>query len=146
MASRLSRLKRRFPGQSRKKFEAHVTSFKPDAVLCTHYLPLETLGEFKSNPSPRPRHRRRAAGAMPSPFVVSVVTDFEAHALWMDPCVDLYCVAAEETKGRLVARGAPADAVLATGIPIAVKFSKSPDPAPVRKHLVFVTTCRFYWS
>ena len=43
--------------------------------------------------------------------------DFEAHALWMDADVDLYSVAAEET--RLVARGATADNVIATGIPSA---------------------------
>jgi processive 1,2-diacylglycerol beta-glucosyltransferase len=65
-------------------------------------------------------------GARPSdwkhPFVVSIVTDFEAHALWMDACVDLYCVAAEETKARLVARGALAANAVATGIPIAAKF------------------------
>ena len=56
MASRLSRLKRIFPGQSRKKFEAHVAAFKPDAVLCTHYLPLETLGRLREK-ARRPRHR-----------------------------------------------------------------------------------------
>jgi processive 1,2-diacylglycerol beta-glucosyltransferase len=69
------------------------------------------------------------------PFVVSIVTDFEAHALWMDACVDLYCVAAEETKARLVARGAPADGAVATGIPIAAKFSSKPDARAVRKTL-----------
>src|SRR5260370_7181984 len=59
------------------------------------------------------------------PFVVSVVTDFEAHALWMEPCVDLYCVAAEETKARLLARGAAARNVVATGIPISARDRKS---------------------
>jgi processive 1,2-diacylglycerol beta-glucosyltransferase len=62
------------------------------------------------------------------------VTDFEAHALWMDACVDLYCVAAEETKARLVARGATAANAVATGIPIAAKFLSKPDPRAVRKN------------
>ena len=66
-------------------------------------------------------------------MVVSIVTDFEAHALWMDSCVDLYCVAAEETKARLVARGAAAENVIVTGIPIAAKFSSKPDTKAVRK-------------
>ena len=65
--------------------------------------------------------------------MVSIVTDFEAHALWMDECVDLYCVAAEETKARLIARGAAAENVVATGIPISARFSKSPDAKAVRK-------------
>jgi processive 1,2-diacylglycerol beta-glucosyltransferase len=66
---------------------------------------------------------------------VSVITDFEAHALWMDSGVDLYCVAAEETKARLVARGATAGNVMVTGIPIAAKFSTRLDLLAVRKTL-----------
>jgi len=69
------------------------------------------------------------------PFVVSVVTDFEAHALWMEPCVDLYCVAAEETKARLLARGAVARDIVATGIPISAKFSAKSDVKKVRQNL-----------
>ena len=118
---RLSKLRRAFPSNSRKKFINYLKQFRPDAVLCTHYAPLETLSLL------------RAKGA--HPFVVSVVTDFEAHALWMDACVDLYCVAAEETKARLVARGAAAENVVATGIPIAAKFSAKPDARVVRKTL-----------
>jgi processive 1,2-diacylglycerol beta-glucosyltransferase len=53
----------------------------------------------------------------------------------MDPVVDLYCVAAEETKARLIARGASPDTVVATGIPISGKFAAKPDPRAVRKTL-----------
>jgi processive 1,2-diacylglycerol beta-glucosyltransferase len=95
VARTMNKLKRLFPSSSRQKFERHVKQFKPDAVLCTHYLPLELLG-----------HRRKQDKDCLAPMTVSVITDFEAHALWMDSCVDLYCVAAEETKARLVARGA----------------------------------------
>jgi processive 1,2-diacylglycerol beta-glucosyltransferase len=70
-----------------------------------------------------------------APFVVSIVTDFEAHALWMNHCVDLYCVAAEETKARLVARGAEAKNIMATGIPISARFSANSDRNVVRKTL-----------
>ena len=48
---------------------------------------------------------------------MTVVTDFEAHALWMDGCVDLYCVATEETKARLVARGAATPIAVLLGVP-----------------------------
>jgi len=54
--------------------------------------------------------------------------------LWMDAGVDLYCVAAEETKVRLIARGAAAENVVATGIPIAAKFSSKPDVKQFRKN------------
>jgi processive 1,2-diacylglycerol beta-glucosyltransferase len=122
-AGRLNKLKRLFPSKSRLKFAAHLRQFKPDAVLCTHYLPLEALSYLRDK-SDKCR-----------PLAVSIVTDFEAHALWMEPCVDLYCVATEGTKARLVARGAPADIVLATGIPISAKFSSRIEPKSVRRTL-----------
>ncbi len=53
----------------------------------------------------------------------------------MEPCVDLYCVAAEETKARLLARGAVARNIVATGIPISAKFSTTPDVKKVRQSL-----------
>jgi processive 1,2-diacylglycerol beta-glucosyltransferase len=67
--------------------------------------------------------------------VVSVVTDFEAHALWMDHCVDLYFVAAEETKARLVARGAASESIIATGIPISGRFTLKTDPKAIRSRM-----------
>ena len=147
LARRLNRLKRLFPGHSRAKFINCVKVFAPDAVLCTHYLPLEALGHLRRRSLRRLRAdgRRRLPGnpgrlgvpegANVGPMVVSIVTDFEAHALWMDECVDLYCVAAEETKARLIARGAKAENMVATGIPIAAKFSQKVERRAVRKKL-----------
>jgi len=120
-ARRLNRIKNVLPGNSRLRVTRHVRHFNPDIVLCTHYLPLEMLG------------RLRNKTGLAKPMTVSVVTDFEAHAFWMDPCVDVYCVAAEETRVRLIARGAPAESVIATGIPIAARFASQPDPKTVRK-------------
>ncbi|HTY87784.1 MAG TPA: glycosyltransferase [Candidatus Acidoferrum sp.] len=145
VARRLNRLRRAFPSNSRKKFARHLKQFKPDAVLCTHYLPLETLGLLQPSEGtglrrPKLIQKLRARSTRFSdnwrfPFVASIVTDFEAHALWMDSCVDLYCVAAEETKARLVARGAASKNVAVTGIPIAAKFRSPPHPRAVRQTL-----------
>ncbi len=122
-ARALNRVRAMFPSNSRPRFERYVRQFRPDVVLCTHYFPLETLN-----------HLRRKKGGL-RPMTVSVVTDFEAHALWMDACVDLYCVAAEATKARLVARGAAAEAVAVTGIPISARFSAKLNPKAVRQTL-----------
>jgi processive 1,2-diacylglycerol beta-glucosyltransferase len=123
MARALNKVRAIFPSNSRARFGRYVKQFRPDVVLCTHYFPLETLN-----------HLRRKRGG-PRPMAVSVVTDFEAHALWMDACVDLYCVAAEETKARLVARGAVSEDVVVTGIPISAKFSAKLNPKAVRRNL-----------
>ncbi|HVM50426.1 MAG TPA: UDP-N-acetylglucosamine 2-epimerase [Candidatus Acidoferrum sp.] len=122
-ARALNRVRAIFPSNSRLRFGRYVTEFKPDVVLCTHYFPLETLNHL----------RRKPRG--PRPMAVSIVTDFEAHALWMDGCVDLYCVAAEETKARLVARGAAPESIVVTGIPISARFSARLNPKAVRKSL-----------
>jgi processive 1,2-diacylglycerol beta-glucosyltransferase len=121
LVRRLARWKSAFGSNSSRKFARFVRQFAPDAGLCTHYLPVELLGAL----------RKKWPGT--PPLTVSIVTDFEAHALWMDANVDLYCVAAPETQARLVARGAPVDRVLATGIPVASKFSGPIDAPAVRK-------------
>jgi processive 1,2-diacylglycerol beta-glucosyltransferase len=92
----LATLRRRFAEHTNRKFVRLVKQSAPDAVLCTHFLPLEVLGAIRSK---RGDHH---------PFVACVVTDFEAHALWMEPAVDLYCVAADETKARLSLGRSPA--------------------------------------
>lgn len=109
---KLTRVRRTLAKWKAARFIRQMRDFKPDVVLCTHFMPLEIAGRLKA----------KGRGQF-QPLTVSVVTDFEAHALWMEEGVDLYCVAAEETKARLVARGAPAQVVLVTGIPIAQKFS-----------------------
>src|SRR5437879_10914507 len=58
LARRLNRFKRMIPSHSRARFERCVKEFAPDAVLCTHYLPLEILGELK-----RKRTRRSPKAA-----------------------------------------------------------------------------------
>jgi processive 1,2-diacylglycerol beta-glucosyltransferase len=105
-------------------FLKFVKKFAPDVAVCVHFLPSELLGNLRAD-----------AKAPVQPKVVTIVTDFEAHALWMEPGVDLYCVATEATKARLVARGLAAENVVVTGIPISERFSARINPAEVRKRL-----------
>lgn len=105
-----------------KKFLTYLKRFEPDVLLCPHFLPLEINGYLRT-------HTNLA------PLCVCIVTDFEAHAFWIEPSVDLYCVATEDTKGRLVARGIPEESVWVTGIPIARKFSEPIDELAVRRRM-----------
>jgi len=117
---KVARFRRGFAERTNKKFVKYLKKFAPNAVICTHYLPVEIMA-----------HLERKGF---NPLTVCVVTDFEAHALWMEQAVDLYCAAAEKTKASLMARGAKADSVVVTGIPIAAKFSSRPDARAVRKN------------
>jgi processive 1,2-diacylglycerol beta-glucosyltransferase len=135
-ASRLTSIRRLFTATSRRRFRACLEKFQPDLALCTHYLPLEILREWGGQ-SGRGRGNRVSAVSRSKPIIVSVVTDFEAHALWMDGGVDLYCVAADETGGRLVARGVKREKIAVTGIPISKRFSSPVDSVRIRQALGF---------
>lgn len=133
----LERLRKLFPSRTRVKFGHYLDGFNPDAVLCTHYMPLWTLSAWKHAVT-RPGIGRPGACAGPRRkpvLVASVVTDFVAHALWLDPCVDLYCVAAPETKELMLARGVPEQKVIVTGIPISPKFMRKPHARVARRNL-----------
>ncbi len=118
---KMSSFRRTFARQTNKGFIRHLKVFKPDIVLCAHYLPLEILCY--------PEERAKVA----HPFTVCIVTDFEAHAFWLEPPADFYCVAAKETKESLVARGANREDIASTGIPISAKFTVPIDQTQVRK-------------
>jgi processive 1,2-diacylglycerol beta-glucosyltransferase len=126
---KLARLRRTFAKLTNQPFVKYVREFQPDAVICTHYLPLVILGGLKKRT--RPGH---------NPLNVCVVTDFEAHAFWMEPSAGLYCVATEETKARLVARGAAREKIIVTGIPISAKFARRPETAGVHKQFDLAAT------
>ena len=87
-----------------------VESESPDAVVCTHFLPIEAL-------SPR-----RGQGRMRVPLYC-VITDFTAHPLWAYPHVDRYFVASEEVAEELHGHGVPRERIEVAGIPVAPRFS-----------------------
>lgn len=89
------------------RFLAHTA---PDAVLCTHFLPLELVGTLS------PRRRR----GLP---LFGVVTDFAAHSLWFCRNVDAYYVATEEARRQLARKGQPMDRAVCTGIPVLPDFA-----------------------
>lgn len=82
----------------------------PGVVVCTHFLPAGILVHLK----------REKVLDVP---VAVVVTDFDAHAMWLYEGVDWYFVACEETKVHLAALGIPAESIHVTGIPIDPVFA-----------------------
>src|SRR5689334_11570784 len=63
LTRRMNRIKQIFPSQSRLKFIRHVQQFKPDIVLCTHYSPLESLGQLRRRELRKDGHSKPRAGA-----------------------------------------------------------------------------------
>ena len=96
-----------------------IAEFVPDAIVCTHFLPLNLLA------------RERRKGDLPIPLY-GVVTDYTGHAFWVYPGVDGYFVATPETAAMLARRGAPAATIAVTGIPIDPAIAAPKDAAAIR--------------
>ena len=109
--SLLGKLKRAVERLNTRKLDAEIARRKPDAILCTHFLPAELLS------------RQRASGKELPPLWVQV-TDFDVHALWVHPHVDHYCVASDEVAYRLMDRGIAAGKISVTGIPVMPQFAE----------------------
>jgi processive 1,2-diacylglycerol beta-glucosyltransferase len=96
----------------------------PDLALCTHFLPAEILLYL----------RKKKILNIP---IGVVVTDFDAHAMWLLQNVDWYFVACEETRVYLAALGIPPETIFVTGIPIDPIFGVEKPKAETRIHLGF---------
>lgn len=79
-------------------------SAQANAIICTHFLPLEVLGPLRQH------------GLIPPLYCV--ITDYRAHHFWAVDGVDGYFVPTLATADQLVAAGVPRARVHVTGIPI----------------------------
>ncbi len=82
----------------------------PDAVVCTHFLPVEALSPI------------RGGGRLRVPLYC-VITDFAAHPFWAFPHVDRYFVASERVATELAGHGVPRERIEVTGIPVDQRFA-----------------------
>ena len=86
-----------------------IAQEKPDAIICTHFLPAEILS----------RLIRKHGFTCP---VWVQVTDFDLHRMWVHDNMTGYFAASEEVAFRMLAQGIPASAISVTGIPIMPVF------------------------
>lgn len=100
-----------------------LAQYQPRLIVCTHPFPAAALAHL------------RVRGLCNVP-VCSVVTDFEAHPLWVQPGVDRYFVAADTTAESLRRSGAAGIQIAVTGIPIRTGFAGAPRSTNGRRALV----------
>ena len=103
-------------------FFKFLRDFDPDAVVCTHFMPLQLL-------SSGTRHGRVRAP------VFCAVTDFAVHGLWILENVACYYVATDEARRQLIRRGQPEDRIEVTGIPIDPVFAHGQRKEDARRAL-----------
>ncbi len=103
-----------------RPFVKMLSEYQPDMIVCTHFLPAEIVSWLKAKER---LHSRQAI----------VVTDFDAHAMWLCHHYEQYFVALEETRVYLEALGIPADKITVSGIPIDPIFAQKKDKLEMRK-------------
>lgn len=91
-----------------------IAALRPDAIICTHFLPAEILSHLIAN------------GQLHCPVWVQV-TDFDLHPMWIHEHMAGYFAANEEVAFRMRAKGIAADTIHVTGIPIMPAFSLLPE-------------------
>ncbi|MBM3249774.1 MAG: hypothetical protein FJZ09_02875 [Candidatus Omnitrophica bacterium] len=81
----------------------------PDIIISTHFLTSSLAASLKA-------HGRIASR------IICVVTDLDVHPFWVYKGVDLYIVATESSRQRLLGSGIRESAIKVCGIPIEPKF------------------------
>ena len=95
---------------------------KPDAVVCTHFLPVEALSPV------------RGRGRLRVPLYC-VITDFTAHPVWVFPHVDRYFVGSDQVAEELAGHGVERGRIEVTGIPVAPRFARPIGREAARRRL-----------
>ena len=104
------------------ELEDLVRRRQPDAIVCTHFLPLDLLLQL----------RRKGD---PIPPLTCVVTDYTGHVFWAYPDVDQYFVATDLVASMLARRGVPSERITVTGIPVDPTIAEPKDRATMRQAL-----------
>ena len=110
------------PHLGARRLATLLDALAPEAVVSVHATPALALSALARAGRRIPPH-------------TTVVTDFVAHSQWIAPCVDRYCVAAEEVKHEFIARGIAPDRVVVTGVPLRAGFETPLDQRTARRAL-----------
>ena len=103
-----------------RPFVKMLQEYRPDIVVCTHFLPAEIISWLKA------KERIMSRQAI-------VVTDFDVHAMWLCHHYEHYFVALDETREHMQRLGIPADKLTVSGIPIDPIFAAAKDKQEMRR-------------
>ena len=91
-----------------------------DAIVNTHFLAPELVAALRS------------AGKLSAPQI-TVVTDYDAHRIWVHEPTERYCVASPVAAASLRGHGVAASKIAVTGIPVDPAFSEPIDHDAARR-------------
>ena len=103
-----------------RPFVKMLREYRPDFVICTHFLPAEIISWLKA------KERLNTRQAI-------IVTDFDVHAMWLCHHYEQYFVALDETRAHMERLGIPAEKLAVTGIPIDPVFTEEKNKEEMRR-------------
>jgi processive 1,2-diacylglycerol beta-glucosyltransferase len=114
--STMERLRRGIERLNTRDLVKEIIKQKPDAIICTHFLPAELLS------------RLIRKNELQIPVWVQV-TDFDLHRMWVHEHIAGYFAANDEVAFRMRAMGIDPERIHVTGIPIMPAFAQPLDRA-----------------
>lgn len=105
-----------------RRFSEFILREQPDIVISTHFMPPEILTYLKIRGKIKSR-------------LITVITDFGVHPLWVSKGTDTYAVASSLSKEYLIKEGVKAEDIRESGIPIDEKFSRDYDKQEAREKI-----------
>jgi processive 1,2-diacylglycerol beta-glucosyltransferase len=111
-----------------KKYLKELSGVKPDAVICTHFLPYLAIEDEISKPG------------WPIPFF-AVPTDYDVHSLWISRVISRYYAASGEAAWTIQTHGIPPENIGISGIPVMPQFGSPLSQHAARKRLDLPSEC-----
>ena len=105
-----------------KVLEGILMHHNPDVFISTHFFPAEVASYLKQ------QGRLKAK-------LITVITDYMPHSVWISPGTDAYVVGMALTKQEMIWRSVPQENIHVLGIPIDPKFSQKTDRRVVATRL-----------
>jgi len=115
-------LRRTLNALNGKRLEAFFLAENPDVIVSTHFFGSEVVSSLKQKGKLKAR-------------LITIVTDFAVHSVWVAPFVDGYVVGAVDTEESLIRRGVSKEKIAVLGIPIDPIFEKAEDRISLSKKI-----------
>jgi len=111
-----------------KKYLKELSGLRPDAVICTHFLPYLAIEDEISKPG------------WPIPFF-AVPTDYDVHSLWISRAISRFYASSDEAAWTIQTHGIPPEQIGVSGIPIMPQFGSPMSKRAARKRLDLPSEC-----
>lgn len=106
-----------------ERVASYLGEYRPDVVISTSPIAGGVAAELSAQ----------------IPFLpVGVLTDYDAHDVWMHPATAFVFVASREVRDELAVGGTPWDRIIVSGVPVAEKFTAPGHSAEVRAQMDIV--------